>query len=1021
MKKGVTPNNEGFTSKNAHLLGASPLERLKRGKTLDEETLSRFLADIQNKINEGFANDAEDRCFEILENYANPIEAQAQLNELLSIALEKQGHFAEALKALQVFETEHLIPKLSEETRASFLTQLGVSYAIADDSPKAISLLNTALRIAEDRDLIYLLSHINLAFARVYQELNEFSISRNYAEKTLNFARDLGNWQGLAEAYRVNAVGYFREGNHTKAVGIFQQAVKIIGDRPAKYLLGKIYSDLSSAHSALFRPQDGLDELKKAIGIFEKIGQRFELVIANYNLGISFLLGGDWTKAKEIFTRTKDQATEIKHPYLALISASLAEIEFLQGNYENAENILTEALKSATEAKKERYKVPVLYHLARCLLAQGEVEAAILQAKDAVDRGKRGKEKHLLHLSNLVLAEAYLKKRKTARAEQILQDIEAEEVEKDYLVLGNAARIRALMAFAEQNEDLTLHHFNRSLSIFELAGDRFNSAVINFEIGKILLEKQTDKAIKSLESAAEIFQKLGAVRNFKLAGEILTKRTKKEVSQKREQIISSQLLMLRLVEAVSSRELLTRELVTILRQNSKAKKTMIAELQDGKKFQPSVIDGFTPNESVELLNKLHEAQSRNELDIFSKEKNLSVYQLRSPHSAPALLVISPTTGANLADGSPIQPLLQVTELGLEVCALREISKDKPPVTTYNPFIVNSIMPGFIHSSPAMMDLVEEIQKIQTSDVTVLITGESGTGKELIARAVHHLSPRKEKVFVPFNCTAVPKELTEGHLFGYKKGAFTGAVSDSEGMIRSADGGTLFLDEIGDLGLDVQPKILRFLQEGEVQPLGEKAPKKVDVRIIAATNMHVEEMVRKGLFREDLYYRLNVIRLQIPPLRERRSEIPQLIDYYLKHYSAKFGRKDLTMSSEALDLLIAYHWQGNVRQLCNEVQRMVARSSSGDKITPQHLSAEIKPGSTSTNSNDTSNVRAIGLTSGTINIKTEGASLDEAVTALETQMITESLSRHNHNISRVAKELNLTRRGLYLKLERYNLK
>jgi len=302
----------------------------------------------------------------------------------------------------------------------------------------------------------------------------------------------------------------------------------------------------------------------------------------------------------------------------------------------------------------------------------------------------------------------------------------------------------------------------------------------------------------------------------------------------------------------------------------------------------------------------------------------------------------------------------------------------------------------------------------------LITGESGTGKELIARAVHHVSLRKDKVFVPFNCTAVPKELTEGHLFGYKKGAFTGAVADSEGMIRSADGGTLFLDEIGDLGLDVQPKILRFLQEGEVQPLGEKAPKNVDVRIIAATNMHVEDMVRKGLFREDLYYRLNVIRLEIPPLRERRSEIPQLLDYYLKHYSAKFGRKDLTMSSEALDLLIAYHWQGNVRQLCNEVQRMVARSDSGDKITPQHLSAEIKPNEASA-SNSVGNVKAIGLTSGAINIQTEGATLEGAVTALETQMIAESLKRHNHNISRVAKELSLTRRGLYLKLERYNLK
>ncbi len=577
------------------------------------------------------------------------------------------------------------------------------------------------------------------------------------------------------------------------------------------------------------------------------------------------------------------------------------------------------------------------------------------------------------------------------------------------------------MALAAQDEDLTLHHFNRSLSIFEMAGDLYHSALINYEIGKNFIQKQPDKFVKNLESAAEIFRKLGASKKLKLTEEILSKLNKKEVSIKREVAITSQLLMLRLVEAVSSRELLLRELVTILRQNSKVKKILLAELREGRKFQPSMIDGFLPTESAELIVKLHEAQARNDLETFSREKNVHISQLRAPNALPALLVISPATGASLSDGSSIQPLLQVVELGMEVCALREISKDKPAVTDSSPFVSHSLMPGFIHSSPSMMALVDEIQKIRTSDVTVLITGESGTGKELVARAVHYVSQRKNKVFVPFNCTAVPKELTEGHLFGYKKGAFTGAVADSDGVIRAADGGTLFMDEIGDLGLDVQPKILRFLQEGEVQPLGEKSPKSVDVRIIAATNMRLEEMVAQGLFREDLYYRLNVIRLSVPPLRERRSEIPPMVDYYLKHYSTKFGRKDLTMTSEALDLLITFNWKGNVRQLCNEVQRIVARADDGDKITHRHLSAELKPMEDSDSSNGANNVQTIALSSGAINIQTDGVTLDEAVSALEIQMITDSLKRHNHNISRVAKELSLTRRGLYMKLDRYKMR
>ena len=178
------------------------------------------------------------------------------------------------------------------------------------------------------------------------------------------------------------------------------------------------------------------------------------------------------------------------------------------------------------------------------------------------------------------------------------------------------------------------------------------------------------------------------------------------------------------------------------------------------------------------------------------------------------------------------------------------------------------------------------------------------------------------------------------------------------MIRAADGGTLFLDEVGDLPIDVQPKLLRFLQEGEVQPLGEKRPIKVDVRIIAATNMPLEEKVADGSFREDLYYRLNVIRLRVPPLRERRSEIPPIINYYINHYSARFGKRDINITPQTIDLLMVCEWEGNVRQLCNEIQRVVARAEDGEKITPEHLSPELKRSATPIAFAESGNVRPI---------------------------------------------------------------
>src|SRR5438034_1898640 len=206
---------------------------------------------------------------------------------------------------------------------------------------------------------------------------------------------------------------------------------------------------------------------------------------------------------------------------------------------------------------------------------------------------------------------------------------------------------------------------------------------------------------------------------------------------------------------------------------------------------------------------------------------------------------------------------------MEVCALRARAPMNQSAGEESALTGASLMPGFIHSSPAMTRLVEEVHKIRSSDVTVLVTGESGTGKELVARAIHALSSRRDKIFVPFNCTAVPRELSEGYLFGYRRGAFTGAVKDSAGLIQTAVGGTLFLDEVGDLPLDVQPKLLRFLQEGEIQPLGEQRPAKVDVRIIAATNTDLEEMVTQSRFREDIYYRLIIIRLCVPTLHDVR--------------------------------------------------------------------------------------------------------------------------------------------------------
>lgn len=244
--------------------------------------------------------------------------------------------------------------------------------------------------------------------------------------------------------------------------------------------------------------------------------------------------------------------------------------------------------------------------------------------------------------------------------------------------------------------------------------------------------------------------------------------------------------------------------------------------------------------------------------------------------------------------------------------------------------------GIVGTSPLMNELQEMIKKVAHTSATVLIRGESGTGKELVAQAIHRLSPRKARPFVPVNCAAIPETLLEDDLFGHVKGAFTDARTDRKGKLEEADGGTLFLDEIGDMAPVLQVKLLRVLQEKEIQPLGSNGPKKVDVRIIAATAADLEDMIKEKKFREDLYFRLNVIPIPIPPLRERKDDIPELISYFSQLLSVKHGVPEFQLTDAAMDALTHHPWRGNVRELEHFMERMLVLSDGSSPLDVEDL-------------------------------------------------------------------------------------
>jgi transcriptional regulator with GAF, ATPase, and Fis domain len=323
--------------------------------------------------------------------------------------------------------------------------------------------------------------------------------------------------------------------------------------------------------------------------------------------------------------------------------------------------------------------------------------------------------------------------------------------------------------------------------------------------------------------------------------------------------------------------------------------------------------------------------------------------------------------------------------------------------------------NIITRSPKMLEVFLILDKISDSNVPVLVQGESGTGKELVARALHYNGPRQKKAFVSENCAAIPTNLMESEFFGYVRGAFTGATADKMGLFEMADGGTLFLDEIGDMDLDMQTKLLRVLQDGVLRRVGSKEFKRVDVRLVSATNRDLLGLIKEGRFREDLYYRLNVINVVLPPLRERKEDIPLLAEHFLAREARTSGNPAKTIVSEALDLLLRYDWPGNVREFENEILR--ASAMSKNELRPEHMSKAIVEAQNEPSAGTATGVRIRSLA-------LAGRTLKELVAAevdeIERLAITEVLKRCRYKKSKAAQILGISRPTLDAKIDKYGL-
>lgn len=341
----------------------------------------------------------------------------------------------------------------------------------------------------------------------------------------------------------------------------------------------------------------------------------------------------------------------------------------------------------------------------------------------------------------------------------------------------------------------------------------------------------------------------------------------------------------------------------------------------------------------------------------------------------------------------------------------EKALEKQRLVTENIILKESLtnqlrFPKIIGKAPVMVNVVDQMRKVAQGRTTVLLYGESGTGKELFARALHMLSPRQEKTFVAINCAAIPHDLLESELFGHERGAFTGAVGKKIGKFELADKGTIFLDEIGEMDLSLQAKLLRVLEEDEMMRVGGTTKVKIDVRVVAATNRDLLQLIQQKTFREDLYYRLNVFPIVIPPLRERKEDIPALVDHFISYYSKEMKKEIKTISREAMDLLVSHSWTGNVRELQNCIERAIILTD-GDELLPGHLGLRMKP------QGDLS-LRDIPI-EGTLQEVS-----DSATRLVESRMIIKVLKETGGNKTRAAEILQVSYKTLLTKIKDYGI-
>ncbi|MBL8204158.1 MAG: sigma 54-interacting transcriptional regulator [Blastocatellia bacterium] len=927
---------------------------------------------------------------------------EATIRCVLAEAWEKLSRFSEAVAVLCGYEAAEKREQLSLALQCQVSRHLGSAYGGTKEIPKALSWARQALAQAEQYGDPGEMGACRLLLGTLYRRLGEIRFAQEHYAAAHTLALRSGN--DLLQAQALNGLGMvcLTESDWNGAQRAFEQGRELLSDGEAPLLRGSLLINQAIGPQLQGRWRESVELLEQAIAPLAEARQSRLLSNARSNLGYSLMRLGKLKCAQAAFEQALNEARACEALLVeASTLESLGELFFVQGNFAEGDQYLQKSWEILQAIHVGFNEAQFYLTQGRCRLIAEKPEEALASFQFSLEIYERMSDPCGQATARLWLIEANLACGRQAEALRLQTEVRG-EVERMALtpLLAHRKELSGHFALLSQNEIEAVKYFSRAVTLWEMMEDQYRTATASFYLGQAyLLTGEAERALTTLEKAQGIFQQLGDQPMLTRTETALKLVPANSVAKASQLALSSTIVsaLTRLHETGGVRALLLRELVQILHEDFAAAPVIVFHQATSREPEPIAYLGCDERQAKSLSQLVTEEKKSSKRKLYpllvdSDEQFTLFLGRHSEELTDALLAL----------------LIRETEAGLE----RDRWLPRTGRTSSSPVLLPShlSLPGLIYRSEVMQKIVEQIYNLRTSDIPILLTGETGTGKDLIARAIHTLSSRSAHPFIPFNCAATPRELIESQLFGHRHGAFTGARTDFPGLIGAAEKGTLFLDEIGELAREVQPKLLRFLQDGEIQRLGETKPKRANVRVIAATNRDLKAMVEAGEFRMDLYYRLNVVQFYLPPLRERPEDIPLLAEHFLHRYTKLAGKQKITITPDAMVLIRRHNWPGNARELENEIQRLVAMTPNGASIMSKALSPAITR---------QTQLQLVGAS-----LKTNARqTLAEILANTEREIVNESLAQHNGNLSRVAAHLGISRNGLRkmiirLQLDRY---